>query len=561
MSEHSNIEWTDATWPVVAGCGDESPGCLNCFAKRDSHRLAGNPNPKVSEVYSGTTERRAGGPIRWTGLIRPLPERLGWPLKWRKPRRVFVCNESDLFHPDVPDEFIDSVFAVMGVAHWHTYQVLTKRADRMAAYANDPATPFRVAKAMDMMIVAEAIRTIPERIAPYPSFPGYFISNHGCFYTTSGTTHCLQCGAPLGDKPRTKFCGSKCRALDYYHRKQGNKSRGEGPPSFARISPDVGEKGHERVMLYRSGEQHRVLVHRAVLTVFDRPPVDDEQGCHRDGNPRNNHVANLRWGSQEDNWVDRKRHGKGRSWSKLTDQQVGDIRHLAAQGRPEYSIDRLASAFGVSDTQIINILAGRQWSGDSPLEWPLRNCWAGVSVEDQKRADERIPHLLKTPAAVRFLSCEPLLAPVDLRHVQTDIVEIDALTGDHGVIRPLQGRSDKRIHLVIVGGESGHGARPMHPVWARSIRDQCQAAGVPFFFKQWGEWSAVAHPHDADEVVRAFLDHPNGRWLEPDGGDEHRTWDAVRMVRVGKKAAGRLLDGRTWDEFPTVQSAAAGRLF
>ena len=114
--------------------------------------------------------------------------------------------------------------------------------------------------------------------------------------------------------------------------------------------------------------------------------------------------------------------------------------------------------------------------------WPLPNVALGVSVESQKYADERIPHLLETPAAVRFLSCEPLIGPVDLERW---LVYYDSLYGE-----PWGSRGD--LHWVIVGGESGPKARPMHPDWARSLRDQCVAAGVPFFFKQHGEWSPQA---------------------------------------------------------------------
>lgn len=173
--------------------------------------------------------------------------------------------------------------------------------------------------------------------------------------------------------------------------------------------------------------------------------------------------------------------------------------------------------------------------------WP--HVWLGTSVEDQQRADERIPAMLKIPAAVRFLSMEPLLGPVDLTRL--------TYRGDR--LNPLDTTNDQaapHIDWIICGGESGPNARPMHPAWARSIRDQCQAAGVPFFFKQVGEWEAVSRPTDADECVRAFNTYPHGRWLDADGSASHRSWDTVRVVRVGKKAAGRMLDGRTWDEFP-----------
>jgi len=117
---------------------------------------------------------------------------------------------------------------------------------------------------------------------------------------------------------------------------------------------------------------------------------------------------------------------------------------------------------------------------------PLPNVWIGATIVNQEEADRDIPKLMAVPARVRFLSMEPLLGPVRLREVHSDMCEIDALTGDHGVLRPLRGRSEAKVHWVICGGESGPGARPMHPEWARSLRDQCKAAGVPFLLKQMG---------------------------------------------------------------------------
>jgi protein gp37 len=156
---------------------------------------------------------------------------------------------------------------------------------------------------------------------------------------------------------------------------------------------------------------------------------------------------------------------------------------------------------------------------------PLPNVWLGVSVEDQARADERIPHLLATPAAVRFLSCEPLLGPVDLRKVSCweypKAEVLNALSGRlEGMFGGFCATCLPRLDWVIVGGESGPGARPMQPDWARSLRDQCAAAGVPFFFKQWGEFAPTSDC--------------NGPY----------------MMHVGKRAAGRLLDGVTHDGMP-----------
>lgn len=158
----------------------------------------------------------------------------------------------------------------------------------------------------------------------------------------------------------------------------------------------------------------------------------------------------------------------------------------------------------------------------------LERCWVGTSVEDQKAADERIPKLLQVPAAVRFLSCEPLLGPVDLwgaRYARPNGGTIGAVTHWEG-----------GVDWVIVGGESGPGARPMHPDWVRQLRAECQAADVPFLFKQWGEHCP------AGQVVAVPREHkPSQAHVFPDGR---------LTIRVGKKAAGRLLDGREWNELP-----------
>jgi protein gp37 len=202
---------------------------------------------------------------------------------------------------------------------------------------------------------------------------------------------------------------------------------------------------------------------------------------------------------------------------------------LVLTKRPERMRVYLAGMTGVR-----TYLAGKRW--------PLPNVWLGTSVEDQATADERIPHLLATPAAIRFASAEPLLGPIDFRLHQIGETRIDSLfgrvqtrqrypdggTGDYSVPEPYPARLD----WIIVGGESGPGARPMHPDWARSIRDQCQAAGVPFFFKQWGAWA----PHRAAGIYERArrLDYTDG----------------TSLICVGKLAAGRLLDGWEWSDWP-----------
>ncbi len=299
------------------------------------------------------------------------------------------------------------------------------------------------------------------------------------------------------------------------------------------------------------------------------------------------------------------------------------------------------------------------WTMGGPAADPIppANVWMGTTVEDQQRANERIPHLLQIPACVRFLSCEPLVGPVDLltwpgsnvwsgptitdtwdtftwpewvpadirRHVtefwsaaygrnpsawansflnsernrhtgmpkfgsevtysKNWIDRLGAKQIGHGRFVPLwnnigavvhadgtyrgglgfsrgpgwleqwmdaRGDYQHRIHWIICGGESGPQARPMHPHWARNIRDQAESAGVPFLFKQWGEWV-----HDGDKPYRS--DIRVARWVAMDGSTGDRqpqpegcAWGAT----IGKKAAGRLLDGRTWDQFPSVATSA-----
>ncbi|MCP4348677.1 MAG: phage Gp37/Gp68 family protein [Desulfobacterales bacterium] len=299
----TGIEWTDETWSPTVGCSRVSPGCDGCYAEREARRQARNPD------YDGVLDDER----RWSGRVNCLPDRLEKPLHWRKPRRVFVDSMSDLFHPDVPDEFIHEVWQVMRRCPQHTFQVLTKRPQRMRALCEDrDATPEEV------------------------------------------------------------------------------------------------DAGYE-----------------------------------------------------------------------------------------------------------LGIVTGLQYDHPAP------NVWLGVSAENQRYADLRIPHLLATPAAVRFVSAEPLLGPIDLAET----------------VRRWRDGTPRTAGLdwVIVGGETGPNARPMHPTWARDLRDQCTPACVPYFYKQWGEWLP-------------FLD-----WAQR--SDSHACTvrefgDRTVMARVGKKRAGRLLDGRAWDEYP-----------
>lgn len=200
--------------------------------------------------------------------------------------------------------------------------------------------------------------------------------------------------------------------------------------------------------------------------------------------------------------------------------------------RPENVIDmieyHLAFANGAGDIYEI-------------FDWLLPNVWIGTSVENQEQADKRIPELAQIPARARFLSCEPLLGPIDLSAFYGSVSGTQYVRG-----YPEDVDADwSMIDWVIAGGESGPNARPMHPDWARSLRAQCQAAGVPFLFKQWGEWlpnNQIFRP----ETISSLSGYDMHFW-------EHGITKA-HSLKVGKKKAGRLLDGREWNEFPVVEN-------
>jgi protein gp37 len=326
MSDKTGIEWTDATWNPVTGCTKVSQGCKHCYAERVFPRAYSKD--RVLQHYhelSVPIER----PRVFTD-VRCQPERLDRPLHWRKPRRIFVNSMSDLFHADVPDEFIDQVFETMAHCPNHIFQILTKRPERMRDFL----------------------------------------------------TH-----------------------------------------------------AHSQI-------------------------------------PRRSQGYSARWS----------------------------------------------------------------------------NVWLGVSVEDQGTADERIPLLLETPSAIRFLSCEPLIRAIDISAWLKDGApsrsQVDGPCGMHYLRH-----GAPQLDWIIAGGESGPGARPAHPDWFRSLRDQCSAAGVPFFFKQWGQWA----PSNAEKKPGEYAG--GGVFLLPDGhlGCQGDWWyrDAAAMDKIrSKKDASRLLDGREHSEFP-----------
>jgi protein gp37 len=361
VADNSLIEWTEATWNPVVGCSVISPGCTNCYAMT----LAGG-RLKTHPTRIGLTRASKAGPV-WTGEVRFNERELLKPLQWTRGRLIFVCAHGDLFHENVPDAWIDQVFAVMALSPQHTFQVLTKRSARMRAYVSQ----------LDEWALEDA-------------------------------------------------------------------------------------------------EVWRAAAHRVACD-------DDPNGS--------------------------------RAWHKET--------------------ARLESAL----TNARAILSARK---------PLPNVWLGVSAEDQVRADQRIPDLIATPATVRFVSAEPLIGPISF--------------ADRWIEHP-----DSRVHLnwldalhwLIAGGESGLGARPMHPAWPRQLRDECAATEVAFFFKQWGGWQAVEAVEGSTQgfVYMAEDGVRDAELRRRESAQGSVDWTAWWFEQVGKRVAGRELDGRTWDAMPARVAA------
>lgn len=385
----TNIEWTDETWNPVTGCTKVSQGCKHCYAEREWGRLSANP--KATAYYG-----------RAFTDVRCHPERLSAPLRWTKPRKVFVNSMSDLFHEAVPFEFIAAVFGTMALAPQHTFQILTKRPQRMRDF------------------------------------------------------------------------------FDWIRREAG--------------SPGA-----------RPGEE----------TV----------------------LCALRW-------------------RRAAVDTPASLKHVCLS-RPV---------------------------------WPLPNVHLGVSIEDQPTADERIPLLFESPAALYWVSAEPLLVAPDISDWLTPEFScsgfVQGQSMEDGYCGHCAGHATDPIHVgpqraigwVVAGGESGPRARATHPDEARSLRDQCAEAGVPFLWKQWGEWLAIDQGegnwyrtlYHSNRAARpgedqSVLDDLYGRHcVVPQlclraGGDhvDMRAPNAflqgtrpVQAFRIGKKAAGRLLDGVLYDTYP-----------
>lgn len=219
-------------------------------------------------------------------------------------------------------------------------------------------------------------------------------------------------------------------------------------------------------------------------------------------------------------------------WKKPARIFVCSMSDLFHVNVPFAFVDKVVRNIRLSSRHIFLVLTKRPHFMKEYFEQigSIENLWLGVSVENQKTADERIPLLLQTSATKRFVSYEPAIGPVDFLNIKA---------GEHATLASLGaillgGQKLIGLDWIIMGGESGPKARPMHPDWVREVRDQCEAVNVPFFFKQWGEWMPLASADEADN-------YPSSHMIEDDD---------IRYVRIGKKAAGCLLDGKEHKEMP-----------
>jgi protein gp37 len=248
-----------------------------------------------------------------------------------------------------------------------------------------------------------------------------------------------------------------------------------------------------------------------------------------------------------------KRPDVAHGWFKWVDKREKDGLSVFPDDTPAWRI-----------RQLFNSCLSRNGGsvGKAPIHdgpWPLPNVWIGTTCEDQQRAEERIPWLIEIPAVVRYISYEPALGPVDFTRLT--MVKPEPPHGPGAYLNALTGHVegpddmlDTKVNWIIAGGESGTRARPSHPEWFRSVRDQCTAAEVPFFMKQWGEWLPVAAPHVKTPDDCRMLIWPDGTTKPATWAEAMETCGPVWAVeRVGKKRAGRHLDGVEWSQFPEAR--------
>ena len=428
MAATTGIEWTDATWNPVTGCTKISPGCKNCYAERMTLRLKAMGQPRYANGFQVTTHADA----------------LTIPLHWRKPRRIFVNSMSDLFHQDVPDEFIDRVFAVMALCRQHTFQCLSKRPQRMLEYINKARS--RVAALVYNERYEQGTST------------ALFGGEWGIRNRRRGSDLAADETARTGRKGRRRLSqGShsesvparKSRIHDARRLSVGDHHNTESQDSGQCSSSCLGEPERFNTGRLNNQPQERQEV---------RQPTGESGTRYL---PR---AAETRVGSTPYQQASSQRL----SPPEDTPDRSGCDRDQKIEGIRDDDQGHRGEVPDVGSSNLGNLCAPEL---EAHLTWPLPNVILGVSVEDQQRADERIPKLLECPAALHFLSAEPLLGELDV----SPWLPVDTIGGVE--MEPL-------IRWVIVGAESGPRRRPTETAWIRSLRDQCEAAGTPFLLKQ-----------------------------------------------------------------------------
>lgn len=509
MADHTHIEWTDATWNPITGCSIVSPGCADCYAMRlAGTRLAHHPS------RAGLT-REVNGHHVWTGEVRLNEQWLTQPLLWRRPRRIFVCAHGDLFHAAVPDEWIDRVFAVMALAPQHTFQVLTKRSARMREYIGD-SFGARRAVAMEVEAVQAKVPTSRRTLTAWP-LPNVWLG------VSAERQQEADARIPdlLATPAAVRFVSAEPLLSHLDLSKWLNDGRRESIPSASGPRPFQSRDGrNDLAPSQMDGRRIRVgaNLHTEGTGGAERGgagqlPQSDVQG--RPGPAKGDGTSNRL--DDREQATHPSRHGNQPSRWPQAEQQAAKPR----TGHPPAERAALAhSSFTKEERSARREELGSRSDGN---------------------AGHGDPRDLGQP---RFIAagdcCEVRDHPID------GIGDCDA-----------QELGAPALNWVIVGGESGPGARPMHTDWARSIRDQCVAAGVPYFFKQNGAW----------EVAK--LGDRGARWLADDGwldtetpeydppfARHHTAVSWVLVAPVGKSRAGRLLDGRTWDEMPAQRQPA-----
>lgn len=476
----TKIEWTDEVWNCVTGCDKVSQGCKNCYAGR----LAETRLKHLAEYKDG-----------FFGNVQIHPDRLSRPLKWNKPRMIFVNSMSDLFHPDAPFEFIAAAFGIMAACPQHTFQILTKRPEKALEWFEWVRNQ---GHAMDIPFIISKNMPVDIGIDDWP-LPNVWL---GVSVENQQTADeriplLLKCPAAIRFVSAEPLLGpiDFSPYLDYNIQTGGEYEKRRNPIPIDREWGLANNKG----LGYSEQKGEKCSAQNTARLLSSKE--NDKSGEDTCGSTQINLESN-----QWDN-------------TRRNDNQSFEWDKRRQQNRESGSYD----LFGKPDSCFEDIEGGNLYKSKRGKQ--LRSEAARQSGKTNKGDEKRGENIKGNSEDIR---CS---IPNNKQNLSVGA----------------------KINQIIVGGESGPKARPMNPDWVRSIRDQCQEAGVPFFFKQWGEWVGFkrnysTHAHKYIDPRLAFPQ--NEKYSLPDGDlmDAHDSSHAY--IRLGKIEAGRLLDGRDWNEMP-----------